>query len=134
MQIQGKQIKISLLIIFSTIFLNVNSQNRTFSGFVEDLMTGEKIVGATIIEMNTQKNVVSNNYGFFSVNPNNDYSTYLISRFGYMPKTVVILRSMRMPLIIKLTPNSLESKEIIVTGSESDVTRSQDIIKLNVEE
>ncbi len=134
MQTQGKQIKTSLFIILSTIFLNVNSQNRTFSGFVEDLMTGEKIVGATIIEMNSKKNVVSNNYGFFSVNPNNDYSTYLISRFGYMPKTVVILRSMRMPLIIKLTPNNVESKEIVVTGSESDVTRNQDLFKLNIKE
>lgn len=129
-----KVVTIIFIIILTLVFLPVNSQNKIFSGIVEDLNTGEKIAGASIIETSSHKNVITNNYGFFSITSSNNFSVYLIYSFGYMPKTVSLLTSMKMPLIIKLTPNNDKSFGVIANGLKNDITKNSILLKLNVKE
>jgi hypothetical protein len=126
-----RKFNFTIILLFS--FLNIFSQNIIFTGYVENINTGERLAGASIVEMNSMKNVVSNNYGFFSINPNSDYNVYMISVYGYMSKTVVVLRSMKMPAIIGLTPNDAK-KGIIATGSENEINMNSTINKINLKE
>jgi hypothetical protein len=48
----------------------LRSQNITISGYVEDIQSGERIIGAQVIDTINQKIVQTNNFGFFSYKTN----------------------------------------------------------------
>jgi len=44
-----------------------SAQNYTLNGYVKDAESGENLIGATVIDLNTQKGAITNAYGFFSL-------------------------------------------------------------------
>ena len=58
----------SLFILFFNLSLICFSQNFTISGYLEDAESGEKLIGANVIDKRTQSGTTTNNFGFFSCN------------------------------------------------------------------
>ena len=62
------------------------SQNYTLSGYVEDVNSGESLIGANVIIKELNVGCSTNNYGFFSVTiPKGKYNI-LSSYIGYETK------------------------------------------------
>jgi len=53
-----------LLIAFSSTFAQ---EKYTISGYVDDKDTGEKLLAATVFDINKNIGATSNNYGFYSL-------------------------------------------------------------------
>ena len=61
------KIKILFLAFFIGLFLNSAYAQYRVAGFVKDGQTGERLIGANVIEPGTTNGVSTNNYGYFSL-------------------------------------------------------------------
>lgn len=103
-------IKIFLPIILLLITISVLAQTK-ISGFVKDAQTGELLIGATVVEENSNNGVATNNGGFFSLLATE--GTIRVSYIGY--KTQTLSFSNDAVVDIQLTPGE-ELGEIKVYG------------------
>lgn len=58
-------------------------QLRPIYGFVEDLISGERLIGATIYDSVTSSFAITNNQGFFSLKTRSDSASLSVSYIGY---------------------------------------------------
>ncbi|MBN1637699.1 MAG: TonB-dependent receptor, partial [Ignavibacteriales bacterium] len=114
-------------LFFLVFILNLNSiaQNTTsISGFIYDTTNGESLPGANIFitELNTGSS--TNQSGYFVI-PNVSFNKYTlrISYIGYktIEKRVDILLNSKNVFNFFLTPQSIETETIIVTGDTMSV-------------
>lgn len=78
--------KILVLFLLFVLYLNSNecfAQQASLTGYVVDASSNEKLIGATIHDLNSNCGVVSNEYGFFSLKTSNTYKCR-ISFVGYI--------------------------------------------------
>ena len=90
------------------------SPDRTFtvSGFVEDAISKERLVGATVIHAPTGRGVLTNGYGYFSLAGVNADDRLLVSYVGAPVKTIVASASSA-NLIVRLRPTlELQTVEV----------------------
>jgi outer membrane receptor protein involved in Fe transport len=78
--------KLILLLLLLPAALILNAQNKyTLSGYVRDSLSGETLIGATVLVSGQSKGISSNQYGFYSITlPEGNY-TVSISFTGYQP-------------------------------------------------
>ncbi|MBU6340629.1 MAG: TonB-dependent receptor plug domain-containing protein, partial [Bacteroidetes bacterium] len=81
------------LTIFLTLFsfyhthLGAQSSARyTISGYISDAQSGERLIGATVLDKRSGKGVVTNTYGFYSLTLPSDSVLLLVSYIGYQAK------------------------------------------------
>ena len=128
-------------------------QYYTFSGYISDVETGEKLIGAHIYEISGQQGSISNNYGFFSLTlPSGDYD-FMFSYIGYASRELnllldenhsknVMMKSMELEVVevkdnrhspkgllsgsaaSRLPINLQNIKDMPALGGETDVLRS----------
>jgi len=80
-----KKIFLLFISLFSVIILF--AQTHTISGYIKDASTGEEIIGAVVYIAETQKNTITNNFGFYSINFQGKDSLELeVSYLGYENK------------------------------------------------
>jgi hypothetical protein len=109
--------RIYFLLLLSVLLLKSNgsfAQQANLAGYVVDATTNEKLIGATIHDLNTLRGVVSNEYGFFSLRTQNNYKVR-ISFVGYSSKVIEGTLSGDSLLTIELD-KGLEIAEIAVTA------------------
>ena len=87
----------------------------TISGYIKDTETGERLIGANIIETVTQKGIASNEYGFFSITLPRGVQQLNFSFLGYSAKSKRINLKKNTSLSIDLKP-SLTLNEVVVTS------------------
>ncbi len=76
--------RVLLLFCFCRFFVVALSQQITISGYVQDAETGERLIGANIVELNTNTGTTSNNYGFYSlILSRKDSAVITVSFVGY---------------------------------------------------
>lgn len=99
-----------------TIFLSteiIAQEKFTLRGYVKDSLSGETLIGASILVSNESRGVTTNQYGYFSITlPQDDYKL-IFSYVGYAPR------------IININFNSNTSKDILllpVSSTINDVT------------
>jgi len=104
-----------LLIIFP---LTAKSQSFIISGYIQDSESKESLIGATILDLQTRKGVVSNRYGFFSLQIQGENTQIQVSYIGYKPQIISIKKNTRLPLLV-LLENAAESLgEIRIEASQ----------------
>lgn len=82
-------IRLHQVSIFLFFFLAVYSsygQSYTISGYVSDAASGERLVGASIVDTSYQQGIASNTYGFFSLTLPAGQVALRASYLGYQPK------------------------------------------------
>ena len=98
----------------------VFSQEYTLSGYVEDINSGESLIGANVIITDLNIGCSTNNYGFFSITiPKGKYN--LISSYiGYETKEKEIILNQNKSIILYLSPESFEIKEVTLSTKPED--------------
>ncbi|ASZ09737.1 TonB-dependent receptor [Chitinophaga pendula] len=88
------------------------SQGVTYSGYVEDVNSGEKLIGATIYCPSLQLGTTSNAFGFFSLTLPADTARVWASYIGYQP--VELITKTKQGIIVSLGPLA-SLKEIVIS-------------------
>lgn len=104
-------------------FLPTSAQSQTrysVSGYVKDSTTGETLIGAAVRIANSNRGAVTNSYGFFSLNLNENENELHISYLGYDSKTIKFKPGKEIRLNISLSPVGLKGREVVITGERSD--------------
>lgn len=69
--------KIIIVLIFVSVFCEINSQTYTVKGYVIDSISNETIIGATIYDSKNNIGTTTNNYGFYSLTVSTKDSIFL---------------------------------------------------------
>ncbi|MFP4367332.1 MAG: carboxypeptidase-like regulatory domain-containing protein, partial [Bacteroidales bacterium] len=101
---------VTLVLVIST--TNLMAQTRV-SGFVRDSLTREVLIGAHVIDSTTNRAVVTNNNGFFSISSTVG-NQLTFSFVGYQPKTIIIDKSAGSLMEVLLSPGT-DIDEVVVT-------------------
>ncbi len=100
----------------------------TISGIVTDASTGETLLGASIIIKNSNRGVVTNEYGFYSITlPKGDY-IFEVSFLGYTIKEVAVQLNNNMNMKIELQPSSSVLEEIVILSNNNNKSQVTSIL------
>lgn len=110
-------IKLKTLICFLLTIQSVYSQRYTISGYVEDINTGERIIGAYVIDTISKEVAQTNNYGYYNLKIPSNKATILASYIGL--KSEVISLSLTHDTLINIQMQPVrELKEVIISSSQ----------------
>ena len=107
----------------------------TISGYIEDSLSGEKLIGASVYNLFNHFGATSNTYGFFSVTFAEGAIKLVVSYVGYKSYEQNITLHADTTIHIRLSPN-LEIGEVKIEATKSEnITRSQlSLIKVSNKE
>lgn len=112
-------------ILFYLVSVQLSAQNSTMSGFVEDASTGERMVGVNVVSQEFSLGTTTNIYGFYSITLPSSNMNIEFSFIGYEKMTIPFDVGSDQPNNIFLKSQSLELQEVLLTGDESIVRRTQ---------
>ncbi|MBN9351397.1 MAG: carboxypeptidase-like regulatory domain-containing protein [Chitinophagaceae bacterium] len=97
------------------------------SGIVRSAETGESIIGATIRNLSNNISVLSNEYGFYSINANKGIVTMITTYSGMKPDTIRLSadKNTQYNFFLKTNPQYLASVVINLPSGGHSVTSSQ---------
>lgn len=93
----------------------------TISGYVEDLITGERLVGAGVYDLKTGKGTITNSQGFFSLTLPPDSVKLVISSMGYAIQFERFYHTHHVRRLVQLKPD-LELEAVEILDSDSAVS------------
>lgn len=110
-----KDSKIGFTIINRALIFYREDKDFTIKGRVVDSLSGESLIGATLMIPEKNKSSLSNKYGFYSLTlPQGNYSCY-VSYLGYKTRLIQLTSQLEDGyLLIKLAPADLSLKEVVV--------------------
>jgi hypothetical protein len=94
-----------------------SAQKFTISGFVSDASSGERLIGASVIDKRSGNGTVTNTYGFFSLTLPKDSVLLLASYIGYQPTGQRFLLNANLSLNLNLEPSAI-LKEVEIVGEK----------------
>ena len=95
------------------------AKNYTLSGYIEDKDSGERLIGAYIIDSQTGLGSTTNEYGFFSLTLAKGTYKLLVSYVGYNEKVQNIDLHQNTTLSLQLDPDNT-LREVIVEAKRGD--------------
>ncbi|MDB9931687.1 TonB-dependent receptor [Flavobacteriales bacterium] len=108
------------LLLFFSIFITFSfSQDYTISGFISDAGSGEKLIQATVLDLNSSFGTSSNLYGFYSFTLPKGEVQVRFSYVGYQSIIKTIKLDTNLRINIELKANSTLD-EFTVVGTESE--------------
>lgn len=120
---------LALLFMIAAVSIRAAAQTRDIIGNVSDAVSGEPLIGATIMAVGSRQGAVTDMEGNFTLSLSEDIKTVTVSYVGYISKTLPVIGNMR----IKLQPGNKMLSDIVVIGygtvRKSDLTGSVSTIK-----
>lgn len=120
---------LALLFMIAAVSIRAAAQTRDIIGNVSDAVSGEPLIGATIMTVGSRQGAVTDMEGNFTLSLSKDIKTVTVSYVGYISKTLPVIGNMR----IKLQPDNKMLSDIVVIGygtvRKSDLTGSVSTIK-----
>jgi outer membrane cobalamin receptor len=108
-----------LLGLFLLAGLGTYAQKTTLSGYISDAASRERLIGANVFELNSQKGTITNEHGFYSLTlERKDNIVLLVSYVGYQMDTIYVDSASKELLNINLEP-SVTLRTVEVTSSAS---------------
>ena len=98
--------------------LQSNAQSFTIYGYVQDVDSGERLIGANIFDLNSQKGTSSNDFGFFSLTLPKDSVFISISYIGYQTRFLPVYLDADLDVNFDLY-SSIQLQEVVVKSSKS---------------
>lgn len=112
--------KTFILFILCYLVTVVYAQQKIVSGYVTDSLSGESLIGASIMIKKKNQGVVSNAYGFYSIRIDTlDQSSLEFSYIGYQTKNIPFSGLLEGNTNIKLLPNA-RINEVQIIGTQSN--------------
>lgn len=106
-------------------------QSHTISGSITDRVTGETLIGTTILDSHSGKGTITNNYGRFSLTLPDGQVTLVIRYVGYKPYQDTFQLSANRVLNVALDP-SIELEEVVVIGEKINGVRSSQVSAVDI--
>ncbi|MEI6411197.1 MAG: TonB-dependent receptor [Bacteroidota bacterium] len=113
-----------LLLLFSFFYFCLpkaseaqSAQKFTISGYISDASSGERLIGASVIDKRSGQGTVTNTFGFFSLTLPKDSVLLLANYIGYQPAGQNFLLNANLTLNLKLDPSAL-LKEVEIVGEK----------------
>ncbi|MEA3451803.1 MAG: TonB-dependent receptor, partial [Bacteroidota bacterium] len=118
-----KRILLSALIFFSALFLN--AQNVTISGYIEDVGSGERLIGANIFDASDKKyGTATNSYGFFSLSLPKGKHLITVSYIGYGFWQTEMDLTKDTSITIQISTD-IKLKQVVIIAKHNQVESSQ---------
>ncbi len=118
-----KSFIITLIFVFN--FLNIFAQKTQISGYVSDKNTGERLIGAIIIDKNTNNAVVTNGFGYFTINCDNSEKIELQCSFiGYLAETIELINTKNQLINIELE-SGVAIQEVIISANKQIINNAE---------
>jgi len=92
---------------------------NTLSGVVEDAVSGEKLIGVSIVAAQQQAGTTTNNYGFYSITLPGDSLHLQVSYIGYRRLDTVIGMTGDQRVNFRLQAGSRQLEEVTINGSRA---------------
>lgn len=110
---------------------NVTLNEYTFSGFVEDADSKERLPNTTILIDKTTAGAISNNYGYFSLSSNQKHIHVQVQIVGYQPlDTIIDLSGASAPVVLKLFKLYDELEGFVVSHTKEEATVTNEKISV----
>ncbi|MDF1697363.1 MAG: TonB-dependent receptor [Saprospiraceae bacterium] len=109
---------ISIFLITQSVFLA--GQNFTISGYVEDASSGEKLIGANLIDLNSGEGTITNTFGYFSLTLPKDSVRLAITYIGYQSGLKELFLEEDTQIEIALSDN-VELQEVVITAKQTEL-------------
>ena len=95
-----------------------SQNNITISGYVDEIESGEKLIGATIYDLISGKGTITNDYGFFSLTLPKDSVKVRVSYIGYVTKVFEDYPVSDLKKNFSLSDQMLQEVEILSSKEE----------------
>jgi outer membrane receptor for ferrienterochelin and colicin len=105
----------SLLVVSSL----ATAQTHTISGYIRDAASEENLIGATALDLISEKGTAANNYGFYSLTLPGDSVVLGYSYVGYKSQTFRFLLSRDTVLIVKLE-GATTLEEVVIESERAE--------------
>ncbi len=124
---------ILVLLSFICFFQELYSQRLSVRGFVEDMLSAERLPGATLSVHSQNQVFVTNGYGYFSFTIRNTEPVDLrISFIGYQTLIINTINLTDTFIVIKLQPISTLMEEVVVQSESINSTISLNSGQVNI--
>ena len=119
-------VQFCLILLTSTLSMNVFAQDNkhTISGYVEDIESSERLIGATVYDRLSTKGTITNEYGFFSMTLPEGEVDLRISYVGYQEKSVTLTLNKDISITYTLG-NVITLDEIVISAEEDDAIQEK---------
>lgn len=94
-----------------------HTQNHHISGYVEDSRTGERIIGAYVIDSLSKNATSTNNYGFFNIKITGEKAAIYSSYFGFVSEIQYFSLTEDTSVTIKIYPVT-ELSEVVIQSTQ----------------
>lgn len=94
----------------------------SISGTVTDKLSGESLIGANVYNPDNYQGIISNNYGFYSLNMSSEKVKLVCSYVGYHPYTLEFYNIKDTVINIELSPNLSSIQEVVVMDKSPQQT------------
>jgi len=110
-----------LVILLHGVLVGLGQDKVTLNGYIKDALSGETLIGATILVKGSGKTVTSNNFGFFSITLNKGKYQLSCSYIGYQTKELEVDFNNNAEQLIQLLPNSaIVLQDVTVSARRRD--------------
>jgi hypothetical protein len=125
------------ILLFLPLFLSAQVRH-TVNGTIRDQRTGETMIGASIVFLGHPNTaVLSNAYGFYSINSGAGRYSMVVSFAGYVSDTVSLYLDRDTVIPINLLPGVPQLQEVVVTANKNNNNVSRPLMgvqKLSISE
>lgn len=117
---QLTKITLSATVLLLPLLL-VAQVRHSISGTIRDSASGETLIGASVILLERSHSaVLSNSYGFYSLNAPSGNYRLVVTFTGYQNDTILVTLDHDQTLPIQLTPGGPQLQEVVVTGNKNN--------------
>jgi hypothetical protein len=128
---------ISITLLLFPLFAAAQTRH-TVSGTVRDSASGETLIGASLVLLEQPRSaVLSNSFGFYSINAPTGHYKLVVSFAGYRTDTLVVGLDRDLLLNLQLNSATSQLQEVVVSANRNDANVSKPLMgvqKLSVTE
>jgi hypothetical protein len=119
--------------LFCSLFIGAEAQKINVSGYIEDYANSEKLIGASAVDMQTNKGTAANTYGFYTLmlNPTGDVEIKF-SYLGYQPMVIKFKPKHDTIINCKLISNTTLKEVVISAERQERIENKTDMSRISI--
>ena len=124
--------RLILLFLICQLLFSANSFAQTLSGHVQDAVSGEQLLGATVWCEDTKQGVAANIYGFYSLTLPEGKHNIIVTYIGYTPQRFEIDLSINIKMDINLIAGTKLKEAVVSAESLNKIEEQVQMSKMEI--
>ena len=124
--------RLIFLFLFVQLLFSQNMYAQTLSGHVQDAVSGEQLLGATVWCEDATQGVAANIYGFYSLTLPKGKHSIVITYIGYMPQRFEIDLSTNMKMDFNLVAGTKLNEAVVSSESLDKIEEQVQMSKMEI--